>query len=86
MKHKPKQKNKQNNVSLKRKIFITMCMQTLSQIIKKISKVGGSSYLLWAIENFKEFHDLAERIAEKEVKVINESTLDHKINENVMTR
>ena len=33
-------------------------------------KVAGSSFLLWAIENYQEFCNLAEKIAEKEVTAV----------------
>ena len=37
-------------------------------IQKNSIQVGGGSYLLWAIENFQEFSDSAEKIADSEVR------------------
>ena len=35
-----------------------------------MSKVGGTSFLLWAMENYQEFSELAHKIAEKEVAIL----------------
>ena len=40
-------------------------------------KVAGSSFLLWAIENYQEFCNMAEKIAEKEVTAVKDTKNKH---------
>ena len=40
-------------------------------------KVAGSSFLLWAIENYQEFCNMAEKIAEKEVTAVKDTKNEH---------
>ena len=44
-------------------------------------QVGGNSYLLWAIDNYRDCCKLADEIADREVPAVDGVEEDEKINE-----
>ena len=48
-------------------VQVTLTTEAYAECLPFVFQVGGSSFLLWAIENYQEFSELAENIAEKEV-------------------